>query len=247
MITIRNKNHKHSDIFNTRDANYLVIRNDEPVVKENVFQKKIDDAMERYEGSHRRPSSGYNRTNVTYQEGSYAFNQDWASPNQFSSKTMVNESANFEQDYHHKRRFQENSSSVFPVDSKDIPKMYRKNIEPVLEKTKHPNQSEIFGRKNILKQEINKTNEESKKYGHNYSNLFGLGERIEKIKEKEEPQSQTQSQTLIPSGLLWEQYDSVLQNGCRDQEVGEDYHKKRNLENMKSSMDTHNEYESYNP
>ena len=72
-----------------------------------------------------------------------------------------------------------------------------------------------------------------------------MGERIDKIKVKEE--NQVQSQTLIPNGLSWEQYDSVLQNGSRDQEDGEDYHRKRNLENMKSSMDTHNQYESYNP
>ena len=67
MITIRNKNHKHSDIFNTKDAGYLVIRNDEPVERENVFQKNIDDALEKYEGTKKRPASSYNKSNVTYQ------------------------------------------------------------------------------------------------------------------------------------------------------------------------------------
>ena len=128
LTAIRKKNNEHVDIFNTKEAGHTVIRNDEPVLNENVFQKKIDSAYEQYEGTFKRPSSSYNKSNVTYQEGSYAFNQDWSSANQFSSKTLVNESATFGQDYHHMRRFQENSSSIFPCEDKKTPGMYKKNI-----------------------------------------------------------------------------------------------------------------------
>ena len=63
---IRKKNHQHVDIFNTKDAGHLVIRNDEPVVKDNIFQKNVDDALEKYEGKTKRPSSSYNKSSVTY-------------------------------------------------------------------------------------------------------------------------------------------------------------------------------------
>lgn len=66
IIGIRKKNNQHVDIFNTRDAGYLVIKNDEPVVQENIFQKNVDEAFEKYEGNYKRPSSSYNKSNITY-------------------------------------------------------------------------------------------------------------------------------------------------------------------------------------
>lgn len=79
----------------------------------------------------------------------------------------------------------------------------------------------------------------------NYSNLFGLGERNTKSSQQlQQPQS---VQPLIPNRMKWEQFDSVLQRGSKDEEVGGNFHKKRYYENMKSSMDTHNNYENYLP
>lgn len=45
--------------------------------------------------------------------------------------------------------------------------------------------------------------------------------------------------------MKWEQYDSVLQIGSKDAEVDGDFHKKRYYQNMKSSMDTHGNYENF--
>ena len=79
----------------------------------------------------------------------------------------------------------------------------------------------------------------------NYSNLFGLSDRnSQSSKQLEPPQA---VQPLIPNKMKWEQYDSVLQIGGKDAEVGGDFHKKRYYENMKSSMDTHANYENYMP
>lgn len=80
----------------------------------------------------------------------------------------------------------------------------------------------------------------------NYSNLFGLNDRnCQSSKQLEAPQPAVQP--LIPNRMKWEQYDSVLQCGGRDAEVNGDFHKKRYYENMKSSMDTHGNYENYLP
>lgn len=78
----------------------------------------------------------------------------------------------------------------------------------------------------------------------NYSNLFGLGERNSKSSQQLPQQN---VQPLIPHKMKWEQFDSVLQRGSKDEEVGGDFHKRRYYENMKSSMDTHNNYDGYMP
>ena len=182
---IRKRSHQHTDIFNTREAGHVVIRNLDPVHNDNVFQKNAEHNFNSYQKSLQRPSSSHARSSATFQEGSYAFNQDWSSPNPFSSKTLVNENANFTQDYHHLRRFQENSSNIFQPSKEDTPVIYKKSLKPVYQTTLHPHDNEIFGRKNVLRQEIENQSKEQKKHGHNYSNLFGLGERTEKSKAQE--------------------------------------------------------------
>lgn len=77
----------------------------------------------------------------------------------------------------------------------------------------------------------------------NYSNLFGLSDRNSKSTQ----QLPNNVQPLIPNKMKWEQFDSVLQRGSKDEEVNGEFHKKRYYENMKSSMDTHNGYDNYMP
>jgi hypothetical protein len=47
--------------------------------------------------------------------------------------------------------------------------------------------------------------------------------------------------------MKWDQYDSVLQMGSKDEDVNGNFHKKRYYESMKSSMDTHNNYLNFMP
>ena len=46
----------------------------------------------------------------------------------------------------------------------------------------------------------------------NYSNLFGLSDRNSKSTQ----QLPSSVQPLIPNKMKWEQFDSVLQRGCKD-------------------------------
>ena len=123
--------------------------------------------------------------------------------------------------------------------------MYQKQQPLPTEGTRNPNSSANFGRHSTITREYDNDHCDLRKIMPNYSNLFGLSDHNSQSSKQLDPPPAVQP--LIPNKMKWEQYDSVLQIGGKDAEVGGDFHKKRYYENMKSSMDTHANYENFMP
>lgn len=102
----------------------------------------------------KRPSSS-RRPSDPIREDRYTFDSEWCNAKFEQPRTMVNESATFAQDYHHQRRLDELTSSIFvPEEAREhLRKVYQKPEPVPTESTRNPNSSANFGRKSTIARE----------------------------------------------------------------------------------------------
>jgi hypothetical protein len=111
-ISSKGRGNQHVDIFNAKNSSCTVIKNPEIMVTSNIFQQRSDEAYDRYQDSVKRPSSSHRPANA-FRDDKCTFDSEWCNPKFEHQKTLVNESAQFQQDYHHQRRLDELTSSIF--------------------------------------------------------------------------------------------------------------------------------------
>lgn len=105
-IQPKHQGNEHVDIFGAKNSSCVFVKNPESQPAgdyTNVFQRRCDDAYDKYQESVKRPSSSY-KNPATFRDDKYTFDSEWCNPKFEHQKTLVNEQANFAQNYHHQRR-----------------------------------------------------------------------------------------------------------------------------------------------